>query len=286
MPEISYIFLNGWGRRPPTPFPVYTRDEADELGLEYVYWKDAQIGQMALSDDGYVAQCRDRRQYKTPHGHFFIKTAMGSRWSNTPLFWEESRDEKGRISKSSKGPWIKSSLAILRTQVSLWTLAQLMVRCGGQFPPDEQMLIVARIVSPSISDKKRCLSYYRKLIRQADSLEYLSRALAHILFGNVTQKDIDARWNRFFELAEEKARSDTPEGLKALELMQKTLVHLSSEMPRLLPSSPEEEYEDAEYEEVEDFNPVDPAQLPTGGYNGNHEGSLPQEQGQARLVNG
>ena len=36
---------------------IHTRDEADELGIDYVPWEDATEGQWAFTDDGYVAEC-------------------------------------------------------------------------------------------------------------------------------------------------------------------------------------------------------------------------------------
>lgn len=37
--------------------PIFSQDEADQAGLQYVYWKDAEPGQWALTDDGYVMKC-------------------------------------------------------------------------------------------------------------------------------------------------------------------------------------------------------------------------------------
>ena len=38
-------------------YSIYTKEEADSLGLSYVYWKDAQAGQMGITDDDYVGEC-------------------------------------------------------------------------------------------------------------------------------------------------------------------------------------------------------------------------------------
>ncbi len=40
-------------------FFVYSQVEADEAGIEYVHWKQAEVGGWALSDDGYVGECLD-----------------------------------------------------------------------------------------------------------------------------------------------------------------------------------------------------------------------------------
>ena len=43
-------------------YQIHSQKEADDLGMEYVYWKDAQEGDNALSDDGYVGVCLNRQK--------------------------------------------------------------------------------------------------------------------------------------------------------------------------------------------------------------------------------
>lgn len=38
-------------------FRIYSQQEADDLGIKYVYWLEAKKGDWALSDDGYVGEC-------------------------------------------------------------------------------------------------------------------------------------------------------------------------------------------------------------------------------------
>lgn len=38
--------------------PIYTKEEADEKDLDYVYWKDADEGDWAITDDEYVCRCK------------------------------------------------------------------------------------------------------------------------------------------------------------------------------------------------------------------------------------
>ena len=46
-----------------TRFIVYTEDEAHQRGICFIYWKDADQGDQAISDDGYVSECLDRKVY-------------------------------------------------------------------------------------------------------------------------------------------------------------------------------------------------------------------------------
>lgn len=42
---------------------VYTVDEADEAGVDYVHWRDGRDGMWVCSDDGYVLQLLQRKEY-------------------------------------------------------------------------------------------------------------------------------------------------------------------------------------------------------------------------------
>lgn len=44
-------------------YKIYTAEEADKLNITYLHWKEAHIGDYALSDDGYVGKCIGRKTY-------------------------------------------------------------------------------------------------------------------------------------------------------------------------------------------------------------------------------
>ena len=46
-----------------TTYTIYRADEAKKHGIEYKYWKDAEKGDYALSDDDFVAKVINRREY-------------------------------------------------------------------------------------------------------------------------------------------------------------------------------------------------------------------------------
>jgi len=46
-----------------TTYTIYRADEAKKQGIEYKYWKDAEKGDYALSDDDFVAKVINRREY-------------------------------------------------------------------------------------------------------------------------------------------------------------------------------------------------------------------------------
>jgi hypothetical protein len=49
-------------------YNVYKRKEADKESIEYRPWKEAEIGEYALSDDGYVAMVIQKKEYPFRNG--------------------------------------------------------------------------------------------------------------------------------------------------------------------------------------------------------------------------
>ena len=56
-------------------YPIYDKAKAIEKGLDFVYWRQAEVGDWAITDDGYVAECYDRKDYTDKNGKVktFIK---------------------------------------------------------------------------------------------------------------------------------------------------------------------------------------------------------------------
>ena len=63
---------------------VYTKAEAAEKGLAIIYWKEAEVGDWAYTDDNYVAKCYDRKDYTDKHGNTktFVKLTCGVGWAS------------------------------------------------------------------------------------------------------------------------------------------------------------------------------------------------------------
>jgi len=80
-------------------FYIYTKEEADAKGIKYVYWKDAEDGGWALSDDGYVAECYGVKEYTSKRLRSgdvrkkYIKLAFGVYWTNkySKCLWLERK---------------------------------------------------------------------------------------------------------------------------------------------------------------------------------------------------
>ena len=51
-----------------TKYEIYTVNEMDKLGKVYVPWQNAEIGDWALSDDGYCAKVINKKVYPNNRG--------------------------------------------------------------------------------------------------------------------------------------------------------------------------------------------------------------------------
>jgi len=91
------INIHHKGDEEPTTYKIYREDEAIKEGIEYVYWKEADAKQYALSDDKYVAMVISRREY--PSNHDIPNTYLRFPWGYTffnPKYSSKKLHVKGR----------------------------------------------------------------------------------------------------------------------------------------------------------------------------------------------
>jgi len=79
------ITINHRGGSKPRTYTIYRQEEADKEGLKYVYWKEAQIGDYALSDDKYVAKVINKAVYPGNRGfdNIYMRFPWGYTFYNT-----------------------------------------------------------------------------------------------------------------------------------------------------------------------------------------------------------
>ena len=84
MEYISVKLLNKETRRMKThTYSIWSEEEAKSLGMEYVHWKKAHQGEMALSDDGWVGECiyttktTINRPKDPTKGYHMVRTVFG-----------------------------------------------------------------------------------------------------------------------------------------------------------------------------------------------------------------
>lgn len=127
-----------------------TRKEADQQGLDYIYWKDAdQTDEYILTDDEYVLVLRSAKVYSNETGERKFVRAWGGcaftnsdfrfldfhangRYSNTnpEASWEETEARKGRM-KRAVDVLVASFMVTGRFD---WERAAMVYRPGQEIP--------------------------------------------------------------------------------------------------------------------------------------------------------
>lgn len=148
--------LNSIGQRKyyEAEYIVATQKEADELGWEYKPWYNAEVDELGVSDDGYVAKCLQRHKYKTkrpgltqvlmcyPYGRMFATLGAGQRRPHQKLLYEPRRDT-GQFGTLSTRPWYE--IAKGRTAVKEFVQAYVFQRMNtGEINYDQ----LGRMVHP------------------------------------------------------------------------------------------------------------------------------------------
>ena len=62
-------------------YTVYRKNEAEDKEIEYKYWRNAEEGDYAISDDDYVSKVISKRVYKATDGRDSIYLRFP--WGNT-----------------------------------------------------------------------------------------------------------------------------------------------------------------------------------------------------------
>jgi len=80
-----------------TTYSVYRKEEADEKGIDYVYWKLVKPGGYALSDDNYVAKCIKRKEYPSNNNkdNIYLRFPWGYTFFN-PKYASKKLNVSGR----------------------------------------------------------------------------------------------------------------------------------------------------------------------------------------------
>ena len=95
MYEIS-IRHQGKGK---TVYPIYTKKEADSENINYKYWKEAEQGDNALTDDDYVGKVIQKKEYTSTNGviSFYVRLPFGYAF-HSPKYPTQKLKADGRIS--------------------------------------------------------------------------------------------------------------------------------------------------------------------------------------------
>tara|TARA_R100000781_G_scaffold106411_1_gene70443 strand:+ start:153 stop:920 length:768 start_codon:yes stop_codon:yes gene_type:complete len=92
----------------PKVYTVYRKEEAEKDEIDYVYWKDAKIGEYALSDDEYVAKVINKVEYPGNRGfhNVYIRFPWGYTFFNTKYTGKKLLAKGRRTNTTFTGkPW-------------------------------------------------------------------------------------------------------------------------------------------------------------------------------------
>ena len=80
-------------------YEIYTKQEADEALIEYKYWKKAEKGEYALTDDNYVGKVIQKKKYDSANGiiSYYVRMPFGYAFYS-PKYSSGKMCADGRIS--------------------------------------------------------------------------------------------------------------------------------------------------------------------------------------------
>ena len=178
--------INNWEE---VTYPIMTKQEAKERGLDFVYWKDAKTGQLALSDDNYVAECLKKAKYKEAYQ---IVVPYGRMWinDNAKLLYEPHRDT-GQYSQTGTRTWDERESSLQRTKNAVKLYVNMMLgtgkinwdAIGSAYRPDQAKPAVTakrlfkqkRITSMIDQEIQRYLD--ERELNQGDVLDVIAEAI-------------------------------------------------------------------------------------------------------------
>mgnify|MGYP000734063991 CR=1 FL=1 len=177
-------------------YPIHPKDEADIQKLSYVYWKQAEVGDWALTDDGFVSECFGRASYTDKAGHVktFIKLTCGVGWdtgfskinflinqqygvyskTNPKRTWDEEESGKTR-SKNTVNAY--ANMLLSSNMVNYNTLGQI-YRPDQKTPAATVRRFLKQKITKRMVEKKIKELLIDKAISKEFALDNIVRALA------------------------------------------------------------------------------------------------------------
>tara|TARA_R100000781_G_scaffold114187_1_gene84375 strand:- start:247 stop:1023 length:777 start_codon:yes stop_codon:yes gene_type:complete len=91
------INIHHKGDKNSTSYRIYREEEAQDKDIEYKYWKEADTGDYAISDDNYVAKVINRREYTSNHDipNIYLRFPWGYTFYN-PKYSSKKLNVHGR----------------------------------------------------------------------------------------------------------------------------------------------------------------------------------------------
>jgi hypothetical protein len=184
---------------------VYTKEEADAKGIEYVHWSRAEEGQWCITDDDFVTQLvRKAGPYREHRGseeeRYQVTFPFCRRWLGT----QELRYEEYRV--SDLRPWLRDELSRDRFRRALRLYASLIITKGYPLS-DADMHAVGIAYRP---DQKIPAATFSRMMRYQESREMLTKEIENLLEERgINRGKVVDMFKEAFETARETGNSAT-----------------------------------------------------------------------------
>ena len=164
---------------------IYAKDEALAKGMDFVHWKNAEVGEYAITDDHYVALCYGRKSYTDKNGKLktFVKLTCGVGWV-TPFSRIDflKNHEYGVYSKTNPTrTWDQEEAGKERSKNTVTAYAQMLINDGKI---DFEAL--SKIYRP---EQKEPVATVRRFLKQKVAKKMVEEKLKEILAKKSISKE-------------------------------------------------------------------------------------------------
>ena len=190
-------------------YTVYRKNEAEEKDIEYKYWRDAEEGDYAISDDDYVSKLISKRVYQSASGRdsIYLRFPWGYTFFN-PKYSSKKLVVAGR--KTNVTFTGKSYIEVQSGQDNMKNLAQMFA-----LKPDYDLAIEWAIGATTQSQRRKWKRTMKSEVFKRMVREELSKLLdEHGLNEKYTLELLEEA----IKMAKEK--KDVPSVMRAVENLQ------------------------------------------------------------------
>ena len=192
-----------------TEYTIYTKDEADAADIDYKYWKNAEAGEYALSDDDYVAKIIKKKKYINyrKEDAYYIRFPFGYEMWN-PKYTTKKLKMEGR-----KSAYTLTGIPKIDQQVRSERVKNLALCYAQVFDRDLAILLSMGEVSPDTQHK------YRRIMKTERFRNMVSEEVKKQLADQGMDEVFTLKlFREVIELA--KGKNDVTNLLRAIENLQ------------------------------------------------------------------
>ena len=171
--------------RKTAEYPVYTKQEADDRNIKYLYWKECNTGDWGLTDDNYVSECVSRKDYTDKNGHTktFIKLTCGVGWGSSfsTIKFELNHAYECYSKTNPAKDWKQQEINTTRAKNTINTYANMLLS-GDKVDFDK----LGKIYRP---DQKIPAATVRRFLKQKVSKDMVEQKLKELLAEKSINKE-------------------------------------------------------------------------------------------------